>query len=74
MADTEPHHVPLIRVACITLNGQTLVAPADQLQEHMDALDDNCGDVLGDEGDAFTLQFKTMLVSEYEALGDFDGF
>jgi len=71
MADTDTHHAPLIRVACITLNGQTFVVPADQLQEHLDALDDNRGDVLGD---AFTLQFKTMLVSEYEALGDFDGF
>ena len=31
---------PLIRVACITLDGNTLVVPAAELGQHVESLDD----------------------------------
>lgn len=68
------HLAPMIRVACITLDGVTLTVPAADLQQHLITLDDSKGDHEGDESDAYTLIFKTMLVRDYEALGDFDGF
>ena len=54
-----------LRVACITLDGVTLVCPINELASMFD-----------DEGDGntYTLTFKTMTVGEYEALGEFNGF
>jgi hypothetical protein len=67
------HLMPMIRVACITLDGTTLTVPAKELADHMAALDDSAGAIEGDEV-VYTLTFKTMLVRDYEALGEFNGF
>ncbi len=73
-ADGIRHQMPMIRVACISLDGITLTVPAAELQEHMREMDDSKADVEGDESDTYHLTFKTMLVRDYEALGEFDGF
>lgn len=63
----------MIRVACITHGGETLIVPAKELAQHLECLDDSNAVVEGD-ANAFTLTFKTMLVRDYDALGEFDGF
>lgn len=68
------HLMPMIRVACIELEGSTLIVPASELQRHIEGFDTGLGAVEGDESETFSLTFKTMLVRDYEALGDFDGF
>jgi hypothetical protein len=54
-----------MRVACITLDGVTLVCP---ISEFAGMFDDE------GEGYTYTLTFKTMTMGEYEALGEFNGF
>lgn len=68
------HLMPMIRVACITLHGSTLIVAADRLQENMVEMDSSSGLIEGDESDAYSIKFKTMLVRDFEALGEFDGF
>jgi len=53
-----------MRVACITLDGVTLVCPIGELESMFSDDDDS----------TYTLTFKTMTVGEYEALGEFNGF
>ena len=67
------HLMLMIRVACISHGGATLTVPAVELGQHLGGLDDSAGAHEGDEL-AYTLTFKTMLVRDYEALGEFDGF
>lgn len=74
LPDGPRHLMPMIRVACITLDGITLTVPAAELQQHIAGLDDSKADHEGDESPAYTLNFKTMLVRDYDALGEFDGF
>lgn len=73
-ADGIRHQMPMIRVACIDLDGITLTVPVADMAQHIVALDDSRGDHEGDESPTFRLTFKTMLVRDYEALGEFDGF
>ena len=73
-ADGIRHQMPMIRVACIELDGITLTVPVADMAQHIVALDDSRGDHEGDESPTFRLTFKTMLVRDYEALGEFDGF
>lgn len=54
-----------VRVACVTLDGSTLYIPAKWITDF------GIGD---DDGETYTLTFKTMTRAEYEALGEFDGF
>ena len=68
------HLMPLIRVACITLHGATLIVRADQLQAHMVEMDSTTTLVEGDESDTYSIKFKTMLQRDFDALGEFDGF
>lgn len=68
------HLMPMIRVACITLHGTTLIIAADRLQENMIEMGSSTGQTEGDESDTYSIKFKTMLVRDYEALGEFDGF
>lgn len=67
------HLMPMVRVACVSHGGVTLTVPAVELGQHLDGLDDSAGVHEGDEL-AYTLTFKTMLVRDYEALGEFSGF
>lgn len=67
------HLMPMIRVACITLDGSTLTVPAKDVGQHIETLDDSLGATEGDEV-TYTLTFKTMLVRDFDALGEFDGF
>lgn len=73
-ADGIRHQMPMIRVACIELDGITLTVPAAELQECMREMDDSKADHEGDESPTYRLTFKTMLLRDYEALGEFDGF
>lgn len=68
------HLMPMVRVACIGHHGTTLIVKASELQQHLEGLDSSKGEIEGDESDLYTLSFKTMLVRDYEALGEFDGF
>lgn len=54
-----------MRIGCITLDGSTLYIPAKWITDF------GIGD---DDGETYTLTFKTMTRAEYEALGEFDGF
>ena len=67
------HLMPMIRVACITPGGDSLIVAAAELAQHLESMDDNKGDIEGD-ANTFTLTFKTMLVRDFEALEEFDGF
>lgn len=67
------HLMPMIRVACISNGGATLTVPAADLAQHIEGLDDDPGTAEG-YVNTYTLTFKTMLVRDYEALGEFDGF
>lgn len=67
------HLMPMVRVACVSHGGATLIVPAVELGQHLDGLDDNAGAHEGDEL-VYTLTFKTMLQRDYEALGEFSGF
>ncbi len=73
-ADGIRHQMPMIRVACIELDGITLTVPVADLQQHIEGLDDSKADHEGDESPTYRLTFKTMLLRDYEALGEFDGF
>lgn len=73
-ADGIRHQMPMIRVACISLDGITLTVPAAELQEHMREMDDSKADHEGDESPTYHITFKTMLRRDYDALGEFDGF
>ena len=64
---------PMIRVACIAHDGTTFVVPANELGQHVDSLDDCRGDTEGEEL-SYTLTFKTISRTEFDSLGDFDGF
>lgn len=68
------HQMPMIRVACISLDGITLTVPAAELQEHIEGLDDSKAEHENDESPTYRLTFRTMLKRDYEALGEFDGF
>ncbi|GKS73725.1 hypothetical protein AVME950_02535 [Acidovorax sp. SUPP950] len=68
------HQMPMLRAACITLDGITLTVPAADLQQHIEGLDDSKTDREGDDSPTYTLTFKTLLVRDYDALGEFDGF
>lgn len=68
------HLMPMIRVACITLSGSTLVIPAAELVADLAVMDSSNGDIEGDDSDTYSIMFKTMLVHDFEALGEFDGF
>jgi hypothetical protein len=58
-----------VRVACISLDGATLIVRASEMQKHVDdSLDDN------DDETTYTVTFKNMPRAEFEALGDFNGF
>jgi hypothetical protein len=67
------HLMPMIRVACISNGGASLIVAASELAQHIEGLDDDPGTAEGHEN-AYTLTFKTMLVRDFEALGEFDGF
>ncbi len=54
---------PAIRVACITLDGSTVVVP----REHV-------ADMIADEEDGYTITFKTITVREFEKMEEFSGF
>ncbi|AVS68168.1 hypothetical protein C8245_23115 [Paracidovorax avenae] len=73
-ADGIRHQMPMIRVACIELDGITLTVPVADLAQHIESLDDSKADHEGDESPAYRLTFKTMLLRDYYALGEFDGF
>ena len=73
-ADGIRHQMPMIRVACIELDGITLTVPVADLKQHIEGLDDSKADHEGDEGPTYRLTFKTMLRRDYKALGEFDGF
>lgn len=70
------HLMPTIRVACLTLDGSTMTVPAKNWADVVREIVDEGGDDAGPEGceTVYTLTFKTMLVRDYEALGEFDGF
>ena len=48
--------------------------PVADLRQHIEGLDDSKADHEGDESPTYRLTFKTMLLRDYEALGEFDGF
>lgn len=58
------HLAPKIRVARVTLDGTKVTMPAADLAD-LDA---------GEDDHAYTVRFETMLVRDFEALGDFNGF
>ncbi|MGA0608883.1 hypothetical protein [Caldimonas sp. KR1-144] len=66
------YNEPAIRVCCLTLDGATMTVPAkhwkDVVHEIVDEDEEGCGET------SYTLAFKTMLMKDYEALGEFDGF
>lgn len=65
MKNSAPPASSEMRVACVALDGTTLTVPVDQL-----------ADTFGseDEQHTYTLTFKTMTRTEFEALGEFNGF
>ena len=61
----EPTPQDVLRVARITLDGSTLIVPADSIDEVLAS--DN-------EEYVYSLTFKTMTRADFDALGEFDGF